>query len=127
MSEEWRDPEFEELRLAAIAEQRKVAGGAMDHPHKWKDCPDERTCRQGHLLQQAELEERLKRYETLCHRHEDCPITPLVAELNRVKWLVSAEERVNINAVLDACRWLGPERITMESQVEGLGEWGKLK
>lgn len=53
-------------------------------------------------VEAAELKRQLAFYRTKCHRHEDCPVKPLVDELNRVKWLLNAEERGKVNAVLDA-------------------------
>ena len=52
-------------------------------------------------------EKEVEFYRAKCHRNEDCPDHRLADELNRVKWLLSDEERSKINAVLDDARWNG--------------------
>ncbi len=66
-----------------------------------KLCPhtgDRETCP---YCQIVDLESEVGFYQTKCHRREDCPVEPLVKELNRLKWLLSEEERAKVNRVLD--------------------------
>lgn len=51
------------------------------------------------------VEEQLEHYRAKSHRNEDCPDPRLVDELNRVKWLLTDEERAKVNEVLDRVRW----------------------